>query len=89
MEKPKIICPPCGPAPKRRTVHIVIDEKHTLSDGSVVKVDHIGRMYFYSRLFLNPEENPMEHESFTGAGAKERAMAMLEEAIKNDVLEIE
>ena len=73
----------------KKGINIVIDESHKLSDGSTAKVDHLGRMYFYSRLYLNPLENPMEHENFTGKGAKGRAMAMLETAMKNDVLEKE
>ena len=72
-----------------RESKIVVDETHKLSDGSTVKVTHIGRMYFYSRLPLNMIENPMEHISFTGAGAKDKAMVMLEAALENDVLEKE
>lgn len=65
---------------------IVTDEEHSLSDGSKARVSHIARMYFYSRLPLNMIENPMEHESFVGKGAKGRAVEMLEVALKNDVL---
>lgn len=68
---------------------IKVDEDHTLSDGSKVEVSHIGRMYFFTRSPLNYLENLPEHQNFTGKGAKGRAMEMLEEAIKNDVLEKE
>ncbi|MGA2669825.1 MAG: hypothetical protein ABSF21_00155 [Dehalococcoidia bacterium] len=68
---------------------IKVDEERVLSDGSKASVEHVGRMYFYSRLYLNPEENPMEHQGFTGKGSKNKAMKILEEALKNDVLEKE
>jgi hypothetical protein len=68
---------------------IIGDEVHQLSDGSKARVSHIGQMYFYSCLPLNLLENPMENVRFTGAGAKAKAMEMIETALKNDVLEKE
>jgi hypothetical protein len=71
-------------------LRITKDEEHVLSDGSKAAVSHMGRMYFYTRLYLHPElDFHDEHASFTGKGAKANAMALLEKVIKSDVLETE
>jgi hypothetical protein len=80
----------------RKDVKIVVDEAHVLSDGSKVFVKHIGRMYFYSRLYPDSQWNfHDENESFIGdgsphmKGAKNDAMKRLADVMEADVMEKE
>ena len=64
--------------------NIVTLEEHTLSDGSTVKVTKLGRTYSFHHL-----GGPMEAPESSIGITKEEAYRLLEEALRDDVLELD
>ncbi len=60
-------------------------EVHPLSDGGLATISKFGRKYTFTRTYDSFEQPPDVHMGLT----KAKAYEMLEEALKNDVLEVE